>query len=155
MSMTDARRRLAARTTLCTAKPFATNTTPMRSGKPKKTTQRERSVIIPASPTISPAQVIRAPRITRMDTLWQCRKVLRAILKAMARGDIPASLGTRMAYCANMISTIVKCETELSELSQLREKIEQLQRGGRVPLLAHDDGEYIPAAVQPSEDQSS
>jgi len=104
-----------------------------------------------AMPTITPAQIIRAPKITRMDSLVACRTVLRRILKAMAKGEIPSQLGTRMSYTANLIATIVKCESEVKELTALREQLAALR--GR-PLLQHDalNGDYIPAAIKPSKE---
>ena len=157
MSMTDARRRLAARTARCSAKPLAA-TTLEKSKKPKSLKHRPRTEVtaitaadFDAMPTITPSEIIRAPRITRMDTLVACRTVLRRILKAMAKGEIPSQLGTRMSYTANLIATIVKCESEVKELTALREQLAALR--GR-PLLQHDDtnGDYIPAAIHPAEE---
>jgi uncharacterized membrane protein len=127
----------------------------MKSTKCKKRRTQAVAKIVEAMPTITPAQLIRAPRVTRMDTMVQCRKVLRAILRAMAKGEIPSQLGARLAYVANLIAALVKQESELKELTQLRDQLAALQ--GRIPvaLPSHSDGDFTPAAVQPTEDQSS
>lgn len=77
-------------------------------------------------------QLIRAPHISKMETLSACRRVLRNILRAMARGDIPATLGARLAYVANMVAGVVKQEQEIKELTVLREQLQQLQ--GTTPM---------------------
>jgi predicted component of type VI protein secretion system len=159
MSMTEARRRLAARATRCEPK-LSTPSVPKKLKKLPKHTERQRAEVttitaaqFDAMPTITPAQIIRAPRITRMDTLVACRTVLRRILKAMAKGEIPSQLGARMSYTANLIAAIVKLESELKELTALREQLAALRGRGHVALLEHGDasGDYIPAAVHPEE----
>jgi molybdopterin-binding protein len=109
----------------------------MKRQKVKK--QRRLSVpqIFEALPTITPAEIIRAPRITRMDTMVSCRRVLRTILKAMAKGEIPSQMGARMAYVANLIAAITKQEMEMRELTRLQEQLAALQ-GNRPRLLEHE-----------------
>lgn len=163
MSMTEARRRVAARATRCYKK-LSVRFVPKKSKRPPRVTHRLRAEMIDprlpitaaqfdAMPTITPAQIIRAPKITRMDSLVACRTVLRRILKAMAKGEIPSQLGARMSYTANLIAAIVKLESELKELTALREQLAALRGRGHVALLEHGDasGDYIPAAVHPEE----
>jgi hypothetical protein len=124
----------------------------MKSTKRKRHRSQVVAKVVDAMPTITPAQLIRAPRITRMDTLVQCRKVLRGILRAMAKGEIPSQLGARLAYVANLIAALVKQESELKELVQLREQLAALQGRNPAALIEHDalDGELIPAPEEPS-----
>jgi uncharacterized membrane protein len=123
----------------------------MKSTKCKKRRTQAVAKIVEAMPTITPAQLIRAPRVARMDTIVQCRKVLRGILRAMAKGEIPSQLGARLAYVANLIAALVKQETELKELTQLREQLATLQGRSSVALIQHDglDGDFVPQAVKP------
>jgi hypothetical protein len=135
----------------------------MKQHKLKRPKRSRPYDVIAELPTFTAAEIIKAPKITRMDTLWQCRKVLRAILKAMAKGDIPSQLGARLAYVSNLISVIVKHETEIKELTVLREKLAQLQTNA--PALTYDapngaDGaalngaEYLPAGTDDEEPEA-
>ena len=122
---------------------------PMKSKTPRKPAKRLRTEVIAAMPTITPAELIRAPKITQMNTLWQCRKVLRGILRSMAKGDIPSQLGARLAYVANLIAALTKQELELKELTQLREQLAALRGRGPVALI-QQEGDCIPTPEEPS-----
>ena len=92
----------------------------------------------PIAPDKPLLQLIRAPHISKMETLSSCRRVLRNILKAMAAGDVPSGLGARLAYVANLIAQIVKLEQEHKELLLLREQLQRLQSAPLPTLLAPD-----------------
>jgi hypothetical protein len=116
----------------------------MTKPKHKKKPARGERRIVKFMPIIEPDQIVRPPRIPRMETLASCRAVLRNILRSMAKGEIPSQLGARLAYVANLVATITKQEMEIRELTQLREQLAQLQNGG-APLHARQllHGEVI------------
>lgn len=80
-------------------------------------------------------QLVGPARVGRLDTVAGWRREIGRVYRAMKRGDIAPSDGTKLAFVADLGARLCKVEQELAELTQLRQHIARLEGRGEVTGL--------------------
>ena len=102
------------------------------------------------------AVVMPRQRVGRLDTVANWRRELSRLYRKMRSGEIPADLGTKLAYVAQVAAKLVQIEQELAEarriavaLEQHRNPIARLDAPGvDGPSGAAVAGELVPATEE-------
>jgi hypothetical protein len=111
--------------------------------------KRQKAVVV--TPTVD---LIRNLRVPKMDTLPSCRRVLRNILRMVARDEIPSKKGYHMANIVNSIAAITRDITVDEESALMRAAFRKaVDQGliprGSIPAAIFDgtplSGDYLPA----------
>jgi hypothetical protein len=95
-------------------------------------------VVAQRAPTVD---LIKNLRVPKMDTLPSCRRVLRNILRMVARDEIPSKKGWHMASIVKEITAITKDITIEQEAALMRAAFRKAVDSGAIPRGA------IPAAI--------
>ena len=64
-------------------------------------------------------------RVGRLDSVANWRRELSRLYRKMRSGEIPADIGTKLAYVAGVAAKLVQIEQELAEAKRIADALEQ------------------------------
>ena len=97
----------------------------------------------PGATEMPKAALLPRQRVGRLDTVANWRRELSRLYRKMRSGEIPADLGTKLAYVAQVAAKLVQIEEELREARRIAEALEQ-QRNP-IPRLEAPTADAAPA----------
>lgn len=106
-----------------------------------------------------PADFLALPRVGALDSVKAWRIEVGRLYRAMRRGEVPAEIGTKLAFVAKVGAQLMQAEEELSKVEQLRVAVEAAEaRQGFAPALPyaapHPAGAAISGELMPRIDES-
>lgn len=108
--------------------------------------RRSKQTIEPPAGVAEMPKVAFLPRqrVGRLDTVANWRRELSRLYRKMRSGEIPADLGTKLAYVAQVAAKLVQIEQELAEAKRIADALKELHNP--VPQLEAPAGELLPSA---------
>ena len=116
-------------------------------GHPKQTIEAPPGVAEMPKAVLLPRQ-----RVGRLDTVANWRRELGRLYRKMRSGELPADLGTKLAYVAQVAAKLVQIEQELAEARRIALALEQHRTpAAQIEGPAPDAGPATPVELLPAD----